>query len=501
MRLSQLGFIALAAVTTTSIGCSGGRSSSAPPTGNDAGDDGGGAAFDYAPASCKYTYSPPSALGYTNLALDDDGAVDSVQGVPARVRVGFGGGTTMGQPGYPDPTTSAAFTWETAQQNNAAKVQMGTSASALSQVFTGYAWTLPPGLGTANTYFHEVHVCGLTPDTTYYYQVGGGPTGGEVWSATQSFTTMPATIPSGGISIGIFGDARDTVGTWQAVHVRMKAAGVLMSLVDGDVVDIGAEETLYSQWLGEIWQYPTGSTNTFLTLGQQYILPINGNHENDTATSFANWAIPGDGPYAETYASFTVGSVHFTMIDDEQIAVANSSAEAQAQLAWVAQDLAAANADRANHPFVVVMGHRGLFSTSLHSTDPDVLQARTSLAPLYDQYKVDLVINGHDHEYERTYPITTGNPPTSSPTVQPAGMGTTYVICAGAGADAYAVGTTSVAYRVTKTAFGAGTPYIGAYTLLQIAPTQLTLTAYGLKASGSTPQDDDVIDTVTLSSP
>ncbi len=479
------------------VSCSGGKSSSAPPVpGDDAGDDGGGgSSLLYAPATCKYTVSPPSTLGYTNEALDDNGPVDPTMGAPIRVRVGLGGGTSMGQPGYADPTTTAAFTWETAQQNNAAKVQLGTSPSALSQVSTGYSWTLVPVLGSADTYFHEVHVCGLMPDTTYYYQVGGGPTGSEVWSATQSFTTMPATIPSGGITVGVFGDARDTVATWQAVHVRMKAAGVLMSLVDGDVVDIGAEEPLYSQWLDNIWQYPSGSS-TFLTLGQQYILPINGNHENDTATSFANWALPGNGPYAETYASFTVGSVHFTMIDDEQIAVSSSGAEAQAQLAWVDQDLAAANADRANHPFVVVMGHRGLFSTSLHSTDPDVLQARTSLAPLFDKYKVDLVINGHDHEYERSYPITNGNPPT----VQAAGQGTTYVICAGAGADPYAVGTTPVAYRCTKTGFGAnsptGTPFIGAYSLLQITPTQLTLTAYGLVASGQKPQDDTVIDTV-----
>ena len=27
-----------------------------------------------------------------------------------------------------------------------------------------------------------------------------------------------------------------------------------MSLVDGDVVDIGAEESLYSQWLDDIWK-------------------------------------------------------------------------------------------------------------------------------------------------------------------------------------------------------------------------------------------------------
>jgi hypothetical protein len=483
------------------VSCSGGKSSSAPPSdaGGTGDDGGGGTSLTYSPASCKYTVSPPGALGYTNLALDDTGPVDPTNGVPVRVRVGLGGGTTMGQPGYADPTTTAAFTWETAESNNAAKVKMGTSASALSQVSTGYAWTLPPVLGTQDTYFHEVHVCGLTPNTTYFYEVGGGPTGSEVWSGTQSFTTMPT---SGTITVGMFGDARDTVATWQAVHTRMKAAGVLMSLVDGDVVDIGAEETLYSQWLDEIWQVPSGST-TFLTLGQQYILPINGNHENDTATSFANWAIPGDGPYAETYASFTVGSAHITMIDDEQIAVSNSAPEAQAQLAWIDKDLAAANGDRTAHPFIVVMGHRGLFSTSLHSADPDVITARGSLAPLFDKYKVDLVVNGHDHEYESTYPITAGTPPTGAPNKQPAGQGTIYVICAGAGADPYSVGAPGVAYRNKQVAFGPNaTPaYLGTYALLQIGPAgaagsnMLTLTAYGLKAAAP----DDVIDTVILS--
>jgi hypothetical protein len=190
-----------------------------------------------------------------------------------------------------------------------------------------------------------------------------------------------------------------------------------------------------------------------------------------------------------------VGSVHFVMVDDEQIASYPTGDQAKAQLAWLDSDLSAASADRANHPFVVEINHRGLFSTSLHSTDADVISARNAMAPLFDKYKVDLVINGHDHEYERTAPITNGSPPN----VQPAGQGTTYVICAGAGADAYAVGTTSVPYRITKTAFGSGTPYIGAYSLLAIAPTTITLTAYGLKASGSSPQDDDVIDTVPLS--
>jgi acid phosphatase type 7 len=467
-----------------------GKSSSATTA---AGEDGGGDAssFTYAPQGCGYTYTPPSSLAYLDLAVDDGGPVDPVNGVPLRVRVGLGGATTKGQPGYADPTTTAAFTWETAESDHAAKVRMGTAPGALTQVSTGYTWTALASIGNQPSYFHEVHVCGLTPGTTYFYQVGGGPTGAEVWSATQSFTTMPS---SGAITLGLFGDARDASSTWQAVHVRMKNAGITMSLVSGDVVDSAGLESLYVTWLDAIWQDPSNAAE-FLTLGQQYILPINGNHENDLTMSFANWAIPGDGPYAETYASFDLGNTHFMMIDDEHIGLDPTSAETAAQLKWVDQDLSAAAADRANHPFIVVIGHRCMFSSSTHGTDPDVLAARGALVPLYDKYSVDLVVNGHDHDYERSNPLHAGNPPSGAPVV---GTGTTYVVSAGAGADAYPTGTAQP-FTQTSVAYGSGTNYLGSYSLLQLQGNTIQLTAYGLKASSTTVADDDVIDSLTLS--
>jgi hypothetical protein len=335
-----------------------------------------------------------------------------------------------------------------------------------------------------------VHVCGLTPGTTYDYAVGGGPPGAEVWGPTQSFATMPS---SGAMTIGVFGDARDNSATWQAVHERMRDAAVPLSLVGGDVVDIGSDETLYAQWLDAIWHDPNDPSR-FLTLGQQYILPINGNHENDTPTSFANWAIPGDGAYGKTYASFDLGAAHFTMIDDERIADDPTGTEAKAQLQWVDQDLAAAAADRAAHPFIVVVSHRCMFSSSTHGVDPDVLAARGALVPLYDKYAVDLVVNGHDHDYERSKPLKAGTPPSGAPLI---GTGATYVVSAGAGADAYPTGTPQPFTQISV-AYGAGTSYIGAYSLLELQGSALKFTAYGLKASSNTVADDAVIDTFTL---
>jgi 3',5'-cyclic AMP phosphodiesterase CpdA len=173
--------------------------------------------------------------------------------------------------------------------------------------------------------------------------------------------------------------------------------------------------------------------------------------------------------------------------------------EAQEQLAWLGSDLAAANNDRTAHPFIFVYSHRGLFSTSMHSADPDVLEARTILAPIYAQYKVDGVFNGHDHEYERTYPITPGSPITGDPNVVQSG-GTVYSICAGVGADPYAVGTSSETWRATKSAFGnvaTSTPnstWLGFYSTLSLGTASVKLTAYALTSAGN----DPVVDTYTF---
>jgi hypothetical protein len=232
------------------------------------------------------------------------------------------------------------------------------------------------------------------------------------------------------------------------------------------------------------------------------MVPIAGNHEQDTSQFFGNFPIPGEGSYAKQFDSFDVGNTHFIMIDDQQLALAPTGAAAAAILAFVDSDLAAANADRAKHPFIVAISHRGMFSTSEHAADADVLQTRASLMPLYTKYKVTLAMNGHDHEYERTLPITAGTPPIGAPVVQPSvSAGTTFVINAGAGADPYDVGTYPSNYRDgSPVSLGSLSTkgYIGCYVLLTLSGTTLKLTAYGMKAGGGGVAGDDVIDTLTF---
>jgi len=507
MRSTAFVAFASSLFALAAFSCGNGKAPGNPDASTEDAGDGAVTTFSYTPAGCNYTVTPtndglsPTGGAFLNLAPDDT-APPSGDITPSLVRVGVGGGTDATAPGYADPTKTAAFTWQTPTATNAAKLKIGTSATSLTTTQTGYSWTTPQGLGTTMMYMHSVHVCGLTPGTTYYYEVGGGPTGSETWSAVQSFTTVPPASQS--MTVGVFGDARDTLTTWQLVHERMQQAGVAIQLIPGDIVDIGANGDLWQQWLTAIWKDPNDSSK-FLTLGQQMMLPIAGNHEAEAAQFYGNWAIPQGAQYASTYASIDVGNTHFVMIDDDFSALQTDYTQdpANTLLTWLKADLDHANKNRTNVPFIVALSHRGLYSTSNHSTDPDVLAARGVFAPIYDQYSVDLVFNGHDHEYERSKPVKAGNPPSGDPVVGSvdgnnnpvAGTGTTYVICAGAGADPYAVGEITKSYSLKQVAFGNNTPYIGTYSLLTLNGNSLVVNAYGLKASGT----DDVIDTITLS--
>jgi acid phosphatase type 7 len=474
--------ILAAAIAIAACKSNGGSSSGAT------GDDAGAIPFSFAPPGCAYTIAPPDVRAFFDMAVDDASPfADPAGAAPVRVRLGLGGSTTAGAPGYADPTTTMAFVWETAASTRAAKVRLGTTPGALTDVHAGFSFSVPPptigfGHDEPPARLHEAHVCGLSPGTTYYYQVGGGPPGAEVWSAAQQFTTVPSAGP---ITLGISGDSRDSMDILQTVQQRMRDAAVTMQIFGGDLVFFGTQQSQYTSWLDKAWKDDKG----VLTLGQQLIVPAAGNHEVESPQFFGAFALPGDGPYAESFGSFDVGSAHVVLLDDEAIATMGDTDEAKAQLAWLDADLARADQNRAARPFVVVDHHRGEYATAEHGGDPDVTAVREALVPIWQRHHVDLVLTGHAHEYERTKAVT-GSP--DAPTLDPAG--TTYVICAGAGANAEAIGTAPVAHRAINVAYGRGTPYVGVYGLLTLDAKTLTFKALGLKVSGA----DDTLDTFTL---
>jgi hypothetical protein len=99
--------------------------------------------------------------------------------------------------------------------------------------------------------------------------------------------------------------------------------------------------------------------------------------------------------------------------------------------------------------FIVAFFHECAFSTcNGHSSDGGV---RSKLAPLFARYQVDLVVQGHNHVYERTNPLiydpetnsarsskqAVAVSPSEPAEVEPAKDGTTYVVVGTAGTPRY----------------------------------------------------------------
>lgn len=67
------------------------------------------------------------------------------------------------------------------------------------------------------------------------------------------------------------------------------------------------------------------------------------------------------------------------------------------QLQWLEETLSTANAK-----WIVVAMHHPPFSAGAHGSDEGSLQ---NLVPIFEKYQVDLVLSGHDHDYQRSKPV------------------------------------------------------------------------------------------------
>jgi hypothetical protein len=445
----------------------------------------------FEPTGCRFQIAPRAEYKDFSAGRPQVGPNPDIR----RVRLGLGGNVTPGGDGRANPAASAGFAWQTDDGTLASEVTWGSTpdpaAWPAENRTNGVTWLTPEGMIAPNgdQRMHEAYVCGLSPATTYYYRVGGGPAGSESWSEVHSFTTTP-TDPNATVTIGITGDSRGQENdAWGLVQRRMMMAGVDLQLFSGDMINLATDQGEWERWLDRAWR---DTDDSLSTLGQILALSAHGNHDNHTALYFGNLVLPQEPvkypKYGELFFSVDVGPVHIIVIDDAWIGFPNGDPDFVSVFTeWLRADLDAAKANRANVPWIVPVHHHHEYSVSNHGDDDDVLKVRAFFTPIWDEYHVDMVINGHSHNYERSKPLTG---PADNPTVQTSfADGTVYVVCAGVGAPAYSAGT-SPFLEVTRDYKTSGA--IGLYGILTATKTSLKLSAHELRTDGSDPMFDEV---------
>jgi hypothetical protein len=132
---------------------------------------------------------------------------------------------------------------------------------------------------------------------------------------------------------------------------------------------------------------------------------IIGNHESEPLSLLNQYMSHFN--LTKQYYSFDYQNVHFIAMSTEL-----SWDKSSSQYKFVKDDLLKASIDP-NIDWIVVFYH------DLAYTSPSVKHAKSSLRdtyhPLFDRYNVDLVLQAHQHNYQRTYPLNYNSDSPSNP--------------------------------------------------------------------------------------
>lgn len=180
----------------------------------------------------------------------------------------------------------------------------------------------------------------------------------------------------------------------------------------GDIANSGSGDSATAALIGELPSatvfttgdnaYPDGTISNFATyygptwgLFTSRTRPAPGNHEYHTggAAGYFDYFGAQAGPEGRGYYSYDLGDWHVVSLDSEI-----SMAAGSAQETWLRADLAASS-----QPCTMAYWHKPLF-TSGAEHGPDTA-TRPLFQALYD-HDAEVVVNGHNHQYERFAPMT-----------------------------------------------------------------------------------------------
>lgn len=273
-----------------------------------------------------------------------------------------------------DPATTMTIMWRSASEATGA-VDYGRSSdythSAASETHN-YRY------GRTHVYWHTVEITDLEPNTTYHYRIRTS----EPWESEDY--TFKTGIPQGEESPFRFAVMTDSQGGYsnQAIAFEMvKAENVDFILFLGDFTDTGNQQ----EW--DVW-FESGEG----VLAEIPLLSVLGNHEGNQITYWDQFALPG----LERWYSLVFGNTHLVFLNT------NTQAEVERQRPVLLEVL-----ENNESTWTIAMGHHPMYSSV--TSKPEYQFITDAWLDVMEEYGVDLYFAGHNHCYERTWPIKDGS--------------------------------------------------------------------------------------------
>ncbi|MEU0212892.1 metallophosphoesterase family protein [Streptomyces canus] len=317
-----------------------------------------------------------------------------------------------------DARTEMTVSWQVPVAVKKPFIRIGARPWDLSRKIEAEVRTLytPAGVGASGDhtqYYVHAKLSHLRPGQTYYYGVGHqgfDPAEPHLTGTLGTFTTAPAhkkpfTFTAfGDQGVSYHGLANDSLllGQNPAFHLHAGDIAYADPAGQGKSADTGFDSRVWDQFLAQ-----TESVAKSVPWMVSY-----GNHDmeawyspNGYGGEEARFTLPDNGPdkaHLPGVYSFAYGNTAIISLDPNDVSFeipANLGISGGTQTTWFEGQLKKYRAAK-DIDFIIVFFHHCAYCTSTaHASEGGV---RQEWVPLFEKYTVDLVINGHNHQYERT---------------------------------------------------------------------------------------------------
>jgi hypothetical protein len=377
-----------------------------------------------------------TAAGLTGLAaasplpsLTVDAPAATADGTPEQIHLTWGD----------DPSSVLFASWVSPGQAVNARVHIRESA-AEGRVIHALQRSYTDGLNGQTVFTYHARLDRLQPGSTYHYSV----TADNDRHRGQPFTATFQTAPAGRVPFRwtSYGDLATPVTTWAMSSPQSRYAvqaverfKPLFHLLNGDLcyanLNPAAQPAVWADF----------GNNVQVSAAWRPWMPCPGNHEiefHNGAHGFnaylTRFSLPHNGAdFPGLWYRFQIGSALFVSLSADDVIYQDSGAfvagpaplqpspstgnapiepgtslyirgySGGAQTRWLQETLSAASKDD-SIDWIIIQMHQDALSSSKNGNGSDK-GIRETWLPLFDRYGVDLVLCGHDHDYERSWPV------------------------------------------------------------------------------------------------
>ncbi len=233
---------------------------------------------------------------------------------------------------------------------------------------------VPEGVG-----LQSINLTGLQAGKTYFYRLDLYD---GAFSPTLTFSTAPAGAEP--FHFLVYGDTRTDHPIHREVVGLIEDRAPDFYINTGDIVENGDDSDMW-QIFFDIEHAP---------MSRMVMWPVMGNHDHRTDTLYDDLFHVDSDSGTSRYYSFDYSNCHFVVLCSE-----DDFSPTGAQYQWIDNDMSVAQSDPAvEHIFAFY--HRPSFSSGWHGSEG--MPLAEYLHPLFLKHGVEIVFNGHDHDYERS---------------------------------------------------------------------------------------------------